>query len=236
MFRVPPEIYDAIYDRAAVKDYAAESRRVAELVRTENPGAKELLDVACGTGLHALHLARDFNVSGLDLDDRLLAAARARLPEASIHVSDMETFELPQRFDAITCLFSAIGCVSTIDRFERTLANFARHLEPSGVVLVEPWLTPDAFEVGRIDVQVVELPDMKIARMNTTARDGTLSILDMRYLVGTKSGVQVYEERHEMGLFTTEEQLACMERAGLRARHDIDGLMGRGLLIGRRPA
>jgi SAM-dependent methyltransferase len=100
------EFYDAIYSH---KDYAAEAARVHELIRHRCPGARTLLDVACGTGRHLEQLRAWYHVEGLDLDTRLLAAAQARLPAVLLHEADMRDFALGCRFDAITCLFSAIG-------------------------------------------------------------------------------------------------------------------------------
>jgi len=56
------------------------------------------------------------------------------------------------------------------------------------------------------------------------------------YLVGTADGVEHFTERHEMTLFSHEEYLTAFDVAGLRAAHDAEGLMGRGLYIGLRPA
>src|SRR2546430_11502469 len=50
--------YDLLYHD---KDYAAEARFVAELVRRHGgrpPAGVELLDLACGTGRHLIELAR----------------------------------------------------------------------------------------------------------------------------------------------------------------------------------
>src|SRR2546428_12354641 len=54
--------YSAYYDLLyRDKDYAAEARFVAELVRRHGgrpPAGVELLDLACGTGRHLIELAR----------------------------------------------------------------------------------------------------------------------------------------------------------------------------------
>src|SRR5688572_25745977 len=109
MFSKSARFYDAIY---SFKDYAAEAIEVQDLIQSRNPEARTLLDVACGTGLHLQHLAGTFDVAGLDLDPELLRIAGERVPDVPLHEADMRTFDLGERFDAITCLFSSIGYVS----------------------------------------------------------------------------------------------------------------------------
>ena len=41
-------------------------------------------------------------------------------------------------------------------------------------------------------------------------------------------------ERHELGLFETDEMRTVMEEHGLDVTHDAEGLTGRGLFIGKR--
>src|ERR671923_34446 len=111
-----------------------------ELVQARKPGAETLLDVACGTGAHLAELRRWYRCEGLDLDGELLAVARERLRDVPLHQDDMRDFDLGRRFDAVTCLFSSIGYVLTVEGLTAAVAAMARHLEPGGVLVVEPWL------------------------------------------------------------------------------------------------
>jgi hypothetical protein len=99
---------------------------------------------------------------------------------------------------------------------------------------VEPWFTPDTFWTDTITVNLVDRPDLKIAWMYTSRREGLLSVLDIHYMVGTPAGVERFEERHEIGLFTHEEYLDALRAAGLKAWHDPEGLFDRGLYLGVR--
>jgi hypothetical protein len=81
----------------------------------------------------------------------------------------------------------------------------------------------------------VDEPELKIARITQTGRGGTTSILDFHYLVATPGGVEAYAERMELGLFTAGEMGTSFESAGLDVEHDVVGLIGRGLFIGRSP-
>ena len=46
-------------------------------------------------------------------------------------------------------------------------------------------------------------------------------------------GIEHYSERLELGMFTREEMTHAFEAANMDVRHDSEGLMGRGLYIGR---
>ena len=95
-------------------------------------GAASLLDVACGTGKH-LELFRSwYEVAGIDLNADLVAIARERLPDVRLEVADMTAFDLGRRFDVVTCLFSSIGYVGTVERLDQAIATMAAHLEPGG--------------------------------------------------------------------------------------------------------
>ncbi|MDQ3693607.1 MAG: class I SAM-dependent methyltransferase [Chloroflexota bacterium] len=233
MYTRSADLYDAIY---AFKDYAAEARRLRELIEPVRRGdGATLLDVACGTGGHIPFLRDHYAVEGLDFSPRMLDVARRRNPGLVFHQADMASFELDRRFNAVVCLFSAIGYVGTLPNLHQAIATFARHLNPGGVVAVEPWKTPDTWIDGHISTLTVDQPELKIARMCVSERQGTRSIMNMHHLVATPAGVDYFTERHEMGLFTHDEYLAAFATAGLATSFDQEGLMGRGLYIGVRP-
>ena len=146
MFSNSAAIYDAVY---SFKDYADESERLRVLIEESAPGAATLLDVACGTGKHLEQLQAWYEVSGVDLDPELLAIARARLGDVELLTSDMTDFALGRRFDVVTCLFSSIGYVETVERLGSAIAAMAAHLKPEGVLIVEPWLSPEEWMVDR---------------------------------------------------------------------------------------
>ena len=234
MFDRSQRLYDLVY---SFKDYAGEARRLVELIEERRPGARSLLDVACGTGKHLAELRVRFpDAEGLDLDEGLLALARERMPEVTFHHGDMTSFELGRRFDVVTCLFSAIGYVGTEERLHAAVAAMARHLEPGGVLLVEPWLEPHAWIPGHLHLLTVDEPDVKVARATVSGVEGPLSTMDFHYLVVTNDGVEHFSEHHEAALFTRAEMTGAFEAAGLVVEHDEEGLIGRGLYLATRPA
>jgi trans-aconitate methyltransferase len=125
------------------KDYAGEAEQIHEIVQRLVPGAASLLDVACGTGRHLEQLRRWYEVEGLDLDPAMLRHARSRVPEVTLHEGDMRDFALGREFDAVTCLFSAIALVQTVEGLAQAVATMASHLRLGGVLIVEPWDSPE---------------------------------------------------------------------------------------------
>jgi ubiquinone/menaquinone biosynthesis C-methylase UbiE len=176
-FEKSSEYYDVIYN-AAGKNYEEEARRIHQIIRAKKVCKGEaLLDVACGTGRHIQFLRKHYSCEGLDLQPKLLERARKRNPGVRFHCGNMLTFNLRKQFDAITCLFSAIGYLGGIRGLHRAIKNMARHLNPGGVLIVEPWLTPEKIVPGHIGALFVNEPKLKLARINTVQVRGRRSIL-----------------------------------------------------------
>jgi SAM-dependent methyltransferase len=228
------DFYDLVYGG---KPYADEAAAVHARIQAHlRSGGDALLDVGCGTGSHAAHLRGHYRVDGLDLEEGLLRIARGRYPDAAFHQGDMTDFDLGREFDALVCLFSAIGYVRTEDGLRRAMANFARHLRPGGVAVVEPWLSPEVFRPGMPRLDVSEFPELKVARMGRTDWEGDLSVIVFVYVVGHPHGIEHWEERHLLGLFTHQQMLDAFTAAGLEVvEYDPHGLTGRGLYVARRP-
>ncbi len=225
------EFYDAIY---AWKDYASEAEKLRRVVLERLPSATTLLDVACGTGKHMELLRRWYSVEGVDLEPALLEVARQRLPGVPLHMGDMRTFNLGRQFDVVTCMFSAIGYMQTPEDLVHALANMAGHLTADGVLIVEPWLSPDQFEDRHLSAPMVASgPGWHVVRVNDSRIQGRLSVMRFHYLVARPGKVEHMVETHSPALFDVDEYRAAFEAAGLTAELDPDGLMGRGLWVAR---
>ena len=231
MFDASAEYYDLLY--STFKDYAAETAAIAAMLRRLNPQCRTVLDVACGTGEHARWLAADgFEVDGLDLSPAFVTIARAKHPAGRFFVADMSDFHVPERYDAIVCLFSSIGYVRTLDRFDATLECFRDHLASGGMIVVEPWFPPGVLDTTRVFRNSAEANGVRIERTARNEIDGRLSRLHFDYAITDAAATRYVSEIHELGLFTTEEMLTAFRRAGFNVQHDPKGLTDRGLFIG----
>jgi SAM-dependent methyltransferase len=210
--------YDKIY---SFKDYRAEAETLTALIRVHlRTKGMLLLDVACGTGCHLQYLQEHFQVEGLD---------------ASSQVIELADFNLGRWFDVVTCLFSSIGYLKTMERVQQALTCMARHVVSGGLLIVEPWLTPEAWKPGTVHALFIDEAEYKLARVNTSFVDGRISYFDLHYLIGTPEATRHLVEHHELGLFTNDEMREAMAATGLEVTHDEEGLTGRGLWLGRKP-
>src|SRR6267142_2354240 len=115
MYEKLAAIYDSLY---RFKDYAAASRTLDDLIQRRVPRARSLLDVACGTGKCIEQLQSRYQLHGVDLSREMLDIARQRCPGVPFEQADMTDFHLGRTFDVVTCLFSSIGLVRTVDRLD----------------------------------------------------------------------------------------------------------------------
>ncbi len=221
-------LYDAIYH---FKNYARECEQLRAIIQVAVPQARSVLDVACGTGEHAKFLKDRFAVDGVDLNDDYLRAARLKNPAGNYARADMTDFALGKTYDVVTCLFSAIGYVKTVERMARAIACMARHVRPGGALIVEPWITPENWKPGGQFIHPGQIGSDAVVRMSLSLRENDLSVMLLHYLRGTPSGIEHYDERLELGLFTRAEMTDALRESGLDVRYDDEGLMGRGLYI-----
>ena len=230
MYQKSTTYYDALYH---FKDYNDGAKRLRAFIGQFHPQARSLLEVACGTGKYLEALSGFFSVEGLDINPQMLEQARARVPDVPLHLTSMVDFDLGKRFDVVACLFSSIGYVKTVEDFHATIDTLARHVAPGGLLIIEPFFTPETYWVNRITMNVVDQPELKIVWMYVSEREDRVARLDIHHMVGTPAGVEEFTERHEIGLFNEEDYALSFARAGLALHHDPTGLFNRGLYIGK---
>lgn len=211
----------ALYDASFLsrgKDFRNEAEAVIGMIRERCPGARTLLDVACGTGLHLQAYAKDFeHVEGIDLSPDMLAVARGRLPGVPLFSGDMRTFDLGRTFDAVTCMSNAVGEVETLDGLRAALRRMAAHLVPGGVLVVEPWYFPENYLDGHVGGHMYRDGDRVVSRVTHSVRDGATTRHTVAFMVAEPTGIRQFSEVCVLGLFTRDEYLQALRDAGVTA-------------------
>ncbi|MBA4376643.1 MAG: hypothetical protein C0401_10795 [Anaerolinea sp.] len=106
---------------------------------------KKVLDSACGTGMHALAIAKlGFEVVGADFSGEMIAKARSN----SVEIGLKARFEVigfgslaknlgAGQFDAVLCLGNSLPHLHTQNEVDETLKDFASCLRPGGLLLIQ---------------------------------------------------------------------------------------------------
>jgi dTDP-3-amino-3,4,6-trideoxy-alpha-D-glucopyranose N,N-dimethyltransferase len=228
------DVYELVY-RSRGKDWSAEAKEVTGLVRARRPDARALLDVACGTGAHLETFSALFPVTeGLEIASPMLELAAERLTGVPLHRGDMRRFRLDRRFDAVVCMFTAIGYLDDLAGMRSAVACMAGHLEPGGVLVVEPWWFPERFLDGYVAGDLAREDGRTVARMSHSTRHGRTTRMEVHFLVGDAAGITEFTEIDELTLFTRAEYEAAFTDAGCSVEFLPDRLSARGLFVGVR--
>ena len=148
----------------------------------------------------------------------------------------MSDFHLPARYDAVLCLFSSIGYLTSLDRVSRALRCFREHLEPGGLIMVEPWFAPGVLDPARVSRNTGEANGVRVSRTSRVEVAGRISRLHFDYQITDQTGTRQATEVHELGLFTIAELMQAFRDSGLLADYDSKGLTDRGLYVARLAA
>ena len=145
--------YDARWQKlaAAGQSIHGEADLIESLLR--QAGGSRVLDAGCGTGRVAIELAaRGFSVVGVDLDEDMLATARAKAPEL-----DWVHADLAEAADHVTGEFDVVALPGNVMIFVavgsegRVLEQLSTLLAPDGLLVAGFALKPDGLTLTRYD-------------------------------------------------------------------------------------
>ena len=165
--------YDARFERLAAD--GGDVHGEADFIAAMEPNV--VLDAGCGTGRIAIELARrGFDVTGVDLDADMIAAAIAKAPQQTWLVDDLARMQLPRRYDVIAMPGNVMLFCRPDDR-RLIVHNLAQHLGPNGVVVAGFSLERNGYSLAEWDAHCVASGLMLEARFATWTRapfvDGT---------------------------------------------------------------
>lgn len=229
-------VYDLLY-RGRGQDFAADARTLVDLAATRGTAfPTSALDVACGTGEHLRHL-RGFvgDVAGLEASAAMCGIATAKLHGAPVVTGDMRSFDLGRTFDLVCCLTSSVGYMTGPGELAAALRAMARHVSPGGVLVLDPYWTPETFLDGYVGHEVVREGQRVVVRLSTSHRAGRHVTHHAEYLISNDAAIRHAVHEQSLTLFTDEEYREALRRAGCTAEHVSvsGGFAARGLFVGR---
>ncbi|TFG26836.1 class I SAM-dependent methyltransferase [Candidatus Thorarchaeota archaeon] len=225
--------YDQMYRQI---DHEGNSAKLHDIIQQykKSEGIR-WLDVACGTGTHIMHLKDKYDAMGFDLSEEMLVVAREKCPNIKFVQGNMVEMNLGQKFDVITCLFGSIGYLTKEEELERAICAFSKHTDKGGVVIIEPMFTKESFREGSLGLICLDLPEIKIARVNRSTKEGDTVYLNFNFLITTRDrGPEHFIDPSPMSAFPRSLFLSLMEESGLSAQFIELGLHKEGIFIGAK--
>ena len=185
-----------------------------------------LLDLACGSGIFAIAMAKQgLNVTGLDLSAELLEIAQQNALKEGVEVewlhASMSEFAPSQNYDCVTCWFDSLNYLLRVDDLAQTFQNVYAALTPGGYFIF------DMNTIYGLSVQwqrfpyfiQQETPDY--LEINENSYDYELGIAQMRLIMFERSGKHWnrYEEKHQERAYAVDDVLFLLQNAGFEVRH-----------------
>ena len=219
--------YDVLYEE---KDYEAECDLIEEVFKRQAVRkVNSILDLGCGTGGHAIPLARrGYHVTGVDRSESMLAIARqkaeAQTWDEDTHApefveGDLRSLDLGRQFDAVCMMFTVLGYQVTNVDLCSALESVRRHLNPGALFVGDVWYGPAVLTLRPSDrVRVISREGSDLIRASLVSINTRRHLLTVHYQmweVRDQNMVMHMEEDHTVRFFFPLELEHHLDVAGL---------------------
>ncbi len=202
------------------EDYVEEAAALREMLTAVcRRRPRTLLELGCGAGHNAVHLAGAFELTLSDLSPQMLALSQALNPQCEHVLGDMRTLRLERRFDCVL-IHDAVSYMLNLGDLQAAIRTAARHCAPGGVVLLMPDVVRDTFSPG-CDMGGSDGDDGRGLRFLEWRWDpdpaDTWIRVEMSLMTRDGSGeVRYFQDPHLMGLFSAVTWWELLRAEGLR--------------------
>jgi SAM-dependent methyltransferase len=219
--------YDLLYRD---KDYAAEVGFVDGRLRAHGGASGKLLDLGCGTGVHAIEFARrGWNVAGIDLSAEMIERAKARAEAAGLVIpfrqGDACETGPEHGFDAVVSLFHVASYQTDRDRLQALFRTAHAALKQGGVLLFDYWYGGAVLAQGvETRVKVIEQAPLRLTRIAQSDHDEETATVSVNYTLfcedTERSTIRRVDETHRMRYWFPFEIDAALAASGFQpVRH-----------------
>ncbi len=217
--------YDLLYKD---KDYVAEAKYVSTLVQKHAPNKNSILELGCGTGVHAKILAEmGYTLHGVDMSAEMLETARMRVSKLdkkmsrklSFTLGDIRTVRIDRKFDVIISLFHVLSYQTTNDDLMSSFATAKYHLNPGGIYIFDCWYGPAVLsEKPAVRIKRLEDEQVDVTRIAEPVMHPNSNLVDVNYHVFIKNKsngkMEELKETHKMRYLFKPELEHFLQKSG----------------------
>lgn len=222
--------YDLLY---ADKDYSSEVRYVRALIDEFAKGpASSLIELGCGTGIHACALAaQGLSVLGVDLSAEMLLGANARAVAQGIDVGrlsfdqgDVRSFRVARKFDVVTSLFHVLSYQTTDADLQAMMQTSASHLNAGGLFVFDFWYGPAVlWQRPAVRAKRLSNNEVEVTRLAEPVIHDQSNVVDVNYSVFVRelasNQTNEIKETHRMRYLFLPEIDRLLDASGFDRLH-----------------
>jgi 2-polyprenyl-3-methyl-5-hydroxy-6-metoxy-1,4-benzoquinol methylase len=205
------------------KDYLKECDFIEEaLSRFLRVPPNKLLDIGCGTGTHALELARrGYRVSAFDLAKPMIEIAKKKNTGGQVEFRHGQITDYKGNdFDALICMFDTVGYLATFSDFIDFLRNMNSAMSRRGILLFDTWNGPAVLKMRPSSkLRMYNTKVGKIYRYSEPEMDVLKQLTVLNYhclIVKGKEVVDEFDSRHNIRFYTPEQVQNALDLAGFK--------------------
>jgi SAM-dependent methyltransferase len=221
MMREPFSRFNRHYDKFMVKyvDYRGWVDYLVRMFGRFRSDPKTILDLACGTGIPTLMLARrGYRMTGVDRSPEMLAALEAKrgnLPVATIH-ADIRDFTVPEPLDGAICLYDSMNYLLAEDDLLRCFGCVRAALIAGGLFVFDMNTVYGLAEHWGTRTTTREVGDIYSIWQHDWDQETRVSTLTLTFWERTAEGKpgEKFVEIHQERAYYPNEIERCLKAAG----------------------
>lgn len=215
--------YDIIY---ADKNYEKECDFLERIFRKYlRSMPKTILDAGCGTGGHAVPLAkRGYEVTGIDYSEVMINIAKQKARESGVnidfYVADLRELRLNRKFDACVCMFAVIDYLIRNKDVQKALLSIRRCLMDGALFIFDFWYGPAVLTIlPSPRIKIMKEEAVQVVRFANPRLDSLHHVCEVNYnmfVLKEKKLVDEVEEKHLVRYFFPKEIEHYLEESGFK--------------------
>lgn len=240
------ERFADIYDVFGSEDFcmALTGHILEALERYHLPAGAQIVDVACGTGVITVELARaGYDLIGIDLSEDMLTHARKRAGKAGVEIAfhrmDMRTFRLQERVPCVISTHDSLDHLFEDEELDLAFEHCTTALRPGGLFIFDMNCWSGIRHLNGRTVFVES--DDKSGAYHLIAEDRTLETNIVGFVQVDGSLYERFDETLYQRCYSDEEVEERLEMFGMellekKAIQHLKGDVFKQLWITRKPA
>jgi SAM-dependent methyltransferase len=237
LFNKYAEHYDLYYRD---KDYSSEAKNIAKLLADQKDGELNILEFGCGTGRHAIELAKlGYQVHGVDLSPTMIERADRNIPgrfrkRLSFEQGDVRFLHVDRHFDAVIALFHVMSYQITNEDFQRVILNATAHLNDGGLLVFDFWYGPAVLTLLPQDrMYQYNFDNLKITRTAKPLLNTRNNLVEVEYTIDVTDSLtgdnECIIEKHQIRYFSLPEISLFLKMGHFTLLSDSESFTNRNL-------